>query len=267
MTNDRVFDDRYLVKSLIGAGRTSRVYHAVHQMSPASEVALKVLTPELAAGGAAERLRREALAMVSSRHANVIRLDDFHSVGSLCYLSMEYAPMGDLFAYTSRSGGRLPWARAREFLSQACAGLAFVHRAGILHGDVRPDNILVVSGARVALCDFGMSQLPGEGWAAAPDWVGQLGWSPYAAPECAAGTTIDQRSDVYALAATFFETLGGRLPSAADAGRESELLREAAPDVPPEAVGALTTAMSPDPGRRPASAAELLKMLGRGDRG
>src|SRR5258708_4266186 len=99
----KIFDGRYEILSIVGRGSCSVVYHARHILSPFGEVALKVLLARNEPRGSKEstgdRLRKEALAMVSSRHRYVVRLDDFHSIDGLSYLSMEYAPYGDLVKF------------------------------------------------------------------------------------------------------------------------------------------------------------------------
>src|SRR5690606_24983341 len=102
------------------------------------DIALKVLMSKKGDGPPAELLRKEALAMISCRHKYVIRLDDFHSMGDLCYLAMELALKGDLRQYAKSLKGRIGLTQGELFLLQATEGLEFVHRAGILHRDIKP---------------------------------------------------------------------------------------------------------------------------------
>lgn len=207
----KVFDGRYEILSIVGRGARSVVYRAKHISSPNSEVALKVLIDQKGKNPSAERLRREALAMVSCRHRYVARLDDFHSVGSLCYLAMEFAPESDLRNFVGKHGGKLSVEQAERFLKQSAEGIAFIHRAGIIHRDIKPENILVMNDKEVRITDFGVALLPGEECSIA-DLQSGVGTMNYMAPEILEGRPADQRSDLYALGVVFYELLSGQNP-------------------------------------------------------
>jgi serine/threonine protein kinase len=209
----KIFDGRYDILSIVGRGACSVVYHARHISPPITDVALKVLINKQGKRANSDRLRKEALAMVSSRHRYVIRLDDFHSVGDLCYLSMEFAPESDVRKFAARSGGRLGVVQAERFLLQAAEALGFIHRAGIIHRDLKPDNILVMNQNEIRLGDFGVAVLPGEE-SSLEELQQGIGTMDYMAPEVLEGVRYDQRSDVYALAVTFYEILSGKHPFA-----------------------------------------------------
>jgi hypothetical protein len=112
----KIFDGRYEVISIVGRGIDSVVYHARHLSGAQQEVALKVLVNNKPKSSMTERLRKEALTLVSCRHKYVVRLDDFHSVADLCYLSMEYAALGDLRKYITAQGTPLSPELGAEFL-------------------------------------------------------------------------------------------------------------------------------------------------------
>ncbi len=207
----KIFDGRYEVLSIVGRGSASVVYHARNVSVANSEVALKVLINQSRRVPVGDRLRKEALAMVSSRHRYVVRLDDFHSVGELCYLSMEYAPEADLRKYIVKSGGTLGAASAQRFMSQVAEALDFVHAVGILHRDIKPDNILVINKDEIRLGDFGVALLPGDD-SKVEDLRTGVGTMNYMAPEVLDGTGYDRRSDIYALGVTFYEALSGVHP-------------------------------------------------------
>src|SRR4051794_32902051 len=126
----KIFDNRYEILAIDGRGSGSVVYHARHISAPSSEVALKVLVDQKNETQNSDRLRKEALAMVSCRHRHVLRIDDFHSVGSLCYLCLEYAPESDLRKYVTKMGGKLGASQAELFMSQAAEALSFIHKSG-----------------------------------------------------------------------------------------------------------------------------------------
>lgn len=207
----KIFDGRYEILSIIGRGARSVVYHARHVSSPTTQVALKVLIDQKGKNPSAERLRREALAMVSCRHRYVARLDDFHSVGSLCYLSMEYAPESDLRNFARKKGGTVAVDLAERFLKQCAEAIAFIHRAGIIHRDIKPENILVMNEKEIRITDFGVALLPGEECSIA-DLQSGVGTMNYMAPEILEGRPADQRSDLYALGVVFYELLSGKNP-------------------------------------------------------
>ena len=265
----KIFDGRYEILSIVGRGARSVVYHARHVMNPSSEVALKVLLDQKGRSSNSERLRREALAMVSCRHRYVVRLDDFHSVGALCYLSMEYAPESDLRHYAERNGGKLKHNQAERFMKQLAEALTCVHKAGILHRDVKPDNILVVSEKEIRLTDFGVAVLPGEECSIA-DLQSGIGTMNYMAPEILEGKAIDLRCDIYALGVVMYEMISGVNPfekaplaQQIEARKDHNIapLVELAPGVPSYLAEIITQAMSYSPERRFASANDLLQTL------
>lgn len=265
----KIFDGRYEILSIVGRGACSVVYHARHAVAPGSEVALKVLLNEKDQKSNGEKLRKEALAMVSSRHKYVVRLDDFHSVGELCYLSMEYAPESDVRKYAAKSGGKLNAVQAELFLLQVAEALAFIHRAGIVHRDIKPDNILVVSPKEIRLADFGVAVLPGEKSSLAELQKG-VGTMDYMGPEVLEGRTYDAQSDIYALGVTFYELLSGKHPFA-NAPLVEQLnirkdgkfphLREVAPEVPTHLANVIMQSMSYDSSKRFASTKDLAQAL------
>ncbi len=207
----KIFDGRYEIISIVGRGAKSVVYRAKLISAPYSEVALKVLVDQKGKNSSSERLRREALAMVSCRHRYVARLDDFHSLGSLCYLAMEYAPGSDLRSFIKQYDSRLPIDLAERFFKQAAEGLSFVHRAGIIHRDLKPENILVINDKEIRLTDFGVSLLPGEECSIAELQSG-IGTMNYMAPEIIEGRPTDNRADIYALGVVFYELISGANP-------------------------------------------------------
>jgi len=265
----KLFDDRYEILSIVGRGSRSVVYHARLLSDSSAEVALKVLLDQKDHVSNSEKLRKEALAMVSSRHRYVVRLDDFHSVGALCYLSMEYAPESDLRKYTEKAGGTLGIKQAEQFMLQAAKALSFIHRSGILHRDIKPDNLLVINEKEIRIADFGVALLSGDN-SSLEELQRGIGTLNYMPPEVLKGTQIDRTSDVYSLAVTFYEMLSGKHPFA-DAplakqleAREDENipeLRSLRPEVPRYLSNAIRKAMSYNPSDRFLNAEKLIEAI------
>ena len=207
----KIFDNRYEILAIVGRGSGSVVYHARHVNAPASEVALKVLVDQKDSSVNSDRLRKEALAMVSCRHKHVLRLDDFHSVGALCYLCLEYAPESDLRKYVAKLGGKLGASQAELFLLQCAEALGFIHKAGIIHRDMKPDNILVVNHREIRICDFGIALLPGE-HSSLEELQAGVGTMSYMSPEILEGKEYDHRADIYALGLSVYEMVVGDHP-------------------------------------------------------
>jgi serine/threonine-protein kinase len=236
----KVFHDRYEVLTIVGRGSASVVYHARYLEEPRDHVALKVLVHKSREVSRSDLLRKEALAMVTSRHKYVIQLHDFHSVGELCYLSMEYAPLGDLRKFSNSQASGLDSKQASLFLRQAALGLSHVHKAGIFHRDIKPDNILVKNERSIRLGDFGVAVLSSEE-APIEELQKGVGTMNYMAPEVLEGTRYDEASDLYALGVSFYELLAGKHPfSDAPLAEQLEIrkddqitpLHELRPDVP-----------------------------------
>lgn len=207
----KIFDDRYEILSIVGRGEDSVVYHARHISGSAQDVALKVLVKRKDDANLSDKLRKEALTLVSCRNKYVVRLDDFHSVDDICYLSMEYAPYGDLTKYTHNKRERIPSSQVIVFLKQCLEALDFIHATGVIHRDIKPENILVVSESEIRMADFGLALLPGDD-VNIDELKRGVGTLAYLPPETLQGITYDARSDLYSLGLSFIEILIGSNP-------------------------------------------------------
>lgn len=207
----KIFDERYEILSIVGRGEDSVVYRARHISGSAQDVALKVLVKRNNESNLSDKLRKEALTLVSCRTKHVVRLDDFHSVDDICYLSMEFAPHGDLTKYSQHRAEPLPTSQVVSFLKQCLEALDFIHATGVIHRDIKPENILVMSESEIRMADFGLALLPGDGLDIdeLKKGVGTLAYLP---PETLQGITYDARSDLYALGLSFVEILTGHNP-------------------------------------------------------
>jgi serine/threonine protein kinase len=268
-TKRKIFDGRYEILSIVGRGADSVVYHARHINGSAQEVALKVLINKKNGASLSDRLRKEALTLVSCRYRYVVRLDDFHSIDDLCYLSMEYAPLGDLAKYVTAKGAPLSVEQAVRFLQQSLEALDFIHATGVVHRDLKPENILVVSEQEIRLADFGLALLPGD----EPELeelkrgVGTLAYLP---PEALEGIQYDSRSDLYALGLCFYEMITGKHPFTSipmaeqvEAQRSGSIqpISTLAPSLPTHVADVITTLLAFEAKDRFQTAADALRAI------
>lgn len=268
-TKRKIFDGRYEIISIVGRGADSVVYHARHVSGSAQEVALKVLVNRKGRSSLSDRLRKEALTLVSCRHKYVVRLDDFHSIEDLCYLSMEFAPLGDLAKYVATHSNKISIAQAQTFLRQALEALDFIHATGVIHRDLKPENILVVSETEIRLADFGLALLPGDELRP-EDLQNGVGTLDYLAPEVLEGIRYDSRSDLYSLGVLFYELLAGKHPFS-DAPIAEQLdvrldsrvasLEKLLPELPPHVAAVIAMLTRFDANNRFQSASEALDAL------
>lgn len=269
-TKRKIFDGRYEILSIVGRGADSVVYHARHITGTAQEVAIKVLVNRGGKSALTDKLRKEALTLVSCRHKYVVRLDDFHSIKDLCYLSMEYAPKGDLIKYLGGSANKkLAADQGQLFLRQSLEALDFIHATGVIHRDLKPENILVMNEKEVRIADFGLALLPGDE-IELEELRAAVGTFDYLAPEVLDGIRYDTVSDLYSLGLCFYEVMSGvhpfrNIPLAQQlevrkGGRLRPLL-ELAPDVAPHVAAVISTLLQFSPDDRFQSASEALRAL------
>lgn len=201
----------YQCVSLVGAGAMGRVYLAMHD-DLQRHCALKILSPRHGTCDAeyVARFLREGQAAAALIHPNIVTL---HAVGHLAdthFLEMEYIP-GQSLQQLIRDEGAQPADRALRLATMVADGLAAAHRAGIVHRDVKPDNVMVTSGGVAKIGDFGLAQ---RVLTSADDPMTQVlcGTPNYMAPELFRGEPASPASDVYALGLCLFQMLIGRLP-------------------------------------------------------
>ncbi len=211
-----VIDGKYRVENALGTGGMGAVYRA-RRLLIGDDVAVKILHPHREDPAAAERFQREAQAAARLKHPNVIAVYDFGvSSDGLEYLVMELASGQSLRQLISRHGPLAP-ETAGIVLEQACDALDAAHRQGVLHRDIKPDNILVEvddSHWRVKLLDFGIAKLrnPGHSSATLTQAGAVMGTPQYMSPEQCLGEELDGRSDIYSLAIVLYEMLAGVAP-------------------------------------------------------
>jgi serine/threonine-protein kinase len=264
--------DRYRVERALGRGAMGSVYLA-HDDKLGERVALKVVSSHLAIEPAelVERFRREVQAARKVTHPNVIRIYDLGEDDPLLFLSMEYVE-GQTLAALVTQRGPMPLSDALATLQEVTAGVAAAHAVGVVHRDLKPQNVLVgrtTEGSRaIKVIDFGLAKalfMPGM---TATGLI--LGTPEYMAPEQVRGGTTDERTDVYALGALAYFLLCGRPPFSGDtpiaigfahlheAPRRPIELRA---DIPPVVEAAILRALAKQPGDRFQSASELSAAL------
>ena len=204
----------YRIQRLIGAGASARVYLAVQQAHPRL-VAIKLLSPNAAASPEAlRRFEREAALVKRLDHPNIVRVFDAGLHGEIPYLAMEYLRGGDL---NSNLRGGLHMQNVLMVVKEIAFALDYAHGKGVVHGDVKPENILFNAQGTALLADFGIATAL-AGRAGEGDGP-RLATPPYASPEQLRGAAPDGRSDFFSLGVVFYATLTGRMPfGAGDAG-------------------------------------------------
>ncbi|HWH95702.1 MAG TPA: serine/threonine-protein kinase [Baekduia sp.] len=263
--------DRFRLGQEIGEGGMGRVYEAIDTRHDRA-AAVKIISRRLARDAEfRERFAREAHAAEHANHPHILPVWDYGDAGEALYLATPLCDT-DLASYIEEHG-RLPFAPALELLSQIAWALDWAHNRGVIHRDVKPDNILLVRGVvdvHAYLADFGMARV------ASAATLTQHGHAPglspaYAAPELWEGLPVTPATDQYALAATMFTSLTGTLPFAGSslATVRRAHLEERPPALPP--VGelpqpgavsdALSVALAKDPAGRFGSCQELMAAL------
>ena len=208
---------RYLIRRRLGTGGFARVYLAFDP-DLEFEVALKVLKAQYADDPAAvERFRREATTAVRLRHPNVVtvlavgRLDEEFdgTPAGAPYLVMDYLP--DSLASRLAATPALPEAEVRRIGAEVARGLAYAHQAGVVHRDVKPDNVLFGRDGQAVVTDFGIARAVADTLAPATRSA-VVGTPSYFSPEQARGLPLDGRTDIYALGVTLYQAATGALP-------------------------------------------------------
>lgn len=216
-----IFNNRYQLLAKIGQGGLAEVYRA-QDVALGRLVAVKALRHEYVVDPAfLVRFLREAQSAASLTHPNIVATYDFGQDLGRPYIVMEYVPGRDLRTIL-QEGGALSVDQAVDISLQICAAVGYAHRVGLVHGDIKPGNVLITPDGRVKVVDFGLARTLGE---SAMDEEGELVWGTpaYFAPEQAAGDRVLPATDVYAIGVILYEMLTGQLPFA---GSDTEVARK-----------------------------------------
>ena len=266
--------DTYVVERELGGGGMSRTFVAVEQALQ-RQVVIKVLSPELLAGLSVERFRREVLLAARLQHPHIVPVLAAGDVQGLPWFSMPYVVGDSLRQRLTR--GALPIAEAVTVLRDVARALAFAHAAGVVHRDIKPDNILLAAGS-ATVTDFGIAKAVSAARTSrdeASTMLTQAGMSigtpAYMAPEQAMGDPdTDHRADLYSFGCLAFELLAGRPPftSAAPSKLIAQHMTEPAadvrtlrPDAPPMLADLIAVCLRKEPNDRPQHADDLVHAL------
>src|SRR5690242_19956703 len=263
--SDRVIGGRYRLEHVLGRGGMSEVYRA-HDIELDRRVALKLLAPDADSA----RFEREARAVASLAHPNVMQLYDYGEENGRPYMVLEFVPGGTLEERLVATNGKpLPDDESQTIAAGVAAGLAHAHARGVVHRDLKPANVLFDDDGRPKLADFGIARMAvGEGTLTEAGTV--LGTAAYISPEQAAGLPATPASDVYSFGVLLFRMLTGTLPFVSEdplalvvAHRDEPppLVAELRPDAPPALAATADAALAKDSSARPADGATLLDGL------
>lgn len=206
---------RYELLGLLGSGGMGSVYRA-RDLELDEVVALKMLRRDvMASDRMLERFRREVKLARRVTHANVARTFDIGESGGDKFLTMEYVDGESLSAMLAREGS-LSAPRACSIAIAICAGLGAAHAAGVVHRDLKPDNVMIERGGRVVITDFGVAAARGGNTGIKETLGGVVGTPAYMSPEQVEGSDVDARADLYALGVMLFEMITGKMPFAGD---------------------------------------------------
>jgi formylglycine-generating enzyme required for sulfatase activity/tRNA A-37 threonylcarbamoyl transferase component Bud32 len=258
----------YEVERPLGAGGFAVVF-LVRDLQLKRRLAVKVLSPDLITSKTVlERFRREAETIARLSHPNIVPLYFIGQKDELLFLAMECVEGGSLADRLEREG-RLPIADAKRLLVDVASGLAHAHRRGVVHRDIKPQNVLLDGeSGRALVTDFGIARVEDSTSLTATGMV--LGTPAYLAPEQVTGDPSDHRSDIYAFGVLAYEVLAGRPPFQAAIPSAVLLKRLAGPpepvtslraDVPPELHEIIQQCLAVDPAERFQSADDVVRSL------
>jgi beta-lactam-binding protein with PASTA domain/tRNA A-37 threonylcarbamoyl transferase component Bud32 len=263
----RLLDGRYQVEALVAKGGMATVYRAIDTRLD-RRVALKVMHADLARDeDFVNRFIGEAKSVARLSHPNVVSVYDQGRDGPYLYLAMEYLP-GRTLRDLLGDRGRFPPREALSIMVPLLSGLAAAHTAGIVHRDVKPENVLIAPDGHLKVVDFGLARALSVSSQTRTGVI--IGTVAYLAPEQVRGTGTDARTDVYAAGVVLFELLTGTKPHTGDSplavaykhvNETVPAPSRFVPGIPPEVDRLVAKATSRDPRGRPAGAAEFLQLI------
>ena len=262
----RVFDKRYKIEKVIGVGGMAIVFKAEDILMNRT-VAIKMLKNDIA--GDSEALRRfinesKAVAMLS--HENIVNIYDVSVKGNTKYIVMEYIEGITLKAFLKHKGGSLSWRETLNITEQILHALEHAHSKGVIHRDIKPQNIMLLKNGLIKVADFGIAKLPDTDTFTVTDKA--IGTVNYISPEQATNEgPIDERSDLYSVGVLMYELSCGELPFTGDTpvavaykhvNDTPKHPRELKPDMPQGLDQIIMRAMEKSPDMRYQSAKQML---------
>jgi len=271
LTSGSTFVGRYRIIQDLGKGGMGRVYKA-YDTEVNETVALKLIQSEIAADERTiERFRNELRLARKITHKNVCRMYDLNKGENTYFLTMEFIPGEDLKGFIRRSKQLTP-ATIISIATQISEGLSEAHRLGVVHRDLKPQNIMIDEEGKVRIMDFGIARsLKAKGVTRAGTVIGT---PDYMSPEQAEGGEVDERSDIYSLGVVLYEMATGRLPFEGDTALSVAIMhreqkpkdpQEVSPQVPESLGRIILKCLEKTKDRRYSSADELLSDLTRSD--
>ena len=265
----KTLDGRYEMISVLGIGGMAVVYKAFdHKLK--RHVAIKVLRDDVAMDQVSRRrFRTEYQAVGMLSHPNIRAVYDVVSSGDTEYIVMEYVDGINLKQYLKKKGA-LSWKEVLHFSTQIAKALSHAHSKGIIHMDIKPQNIILPRDGTVKIADFGIAHLEEETIEHGDDPDEALGSIHYIAPEQARGEAVDARTDIYSLGVVMYEMLTGQIPFDGESVAEvavkhftisPEAPTQLNPEIPPELEEITLKAMQPNPADRYPVATEMLADL------
>ena len=262
----RMLDNRYEILERIGTGGMAVVYKAkCHRLNRL--VAIKILKSDLAQDeDFRRRFNAESQAVAQLSHPNIVSVYDVSRGGDVEYIVMELIDGITLKQYMEKRG-QLNWRESLHFITQIMRGLSHAHSRGIIHRDIKPQNVMVLRDGSVKVADFGIACLENAAQTLTQEALGSV---HYISPEQARGDRIDARSDIYSAGVVLYEMLTGRLPFEGDSAVSVAIQhlssvplapREINPDIPEQLELICLKAMAPDLDRRYPSADAMIADL------
>ena len=261
-------DGRYSIESLVGVGGMANVYRGT-DVKTGNQIAVKVLKDEfLDNEELVRRFKNESKAISILSHPNIVKVYDVSVTDKLQYIVMEYVDGITLKEYLKQRGGALTWKETVHFATQVLSALQHAHSKGIIHRDVKPQNIMLLADGSIKMMDFGIARFSRAQSQTVSDKA--IGSVHYISPEQAKGERTDARTDIYSVGVMLYEMLSGRLPFDGDGAvsiaimqisEKPKPLAEIAPKTPAGLRQITEKAMEKDPDKRYQSAQEMLATI------
>ena len=261
-------EGRYLLESLVGVGGMANVYKG-RDLKTDAVVAVKILREEFSQNTElVRRFKNESKAISILDHPNIVKVFDVSVTDRLQFIVMEYIDGITLKEYMNRRGGPLTWKEVVHFCQQVLDALDHAHQKGVVHRDIKPQNIMLLADGRVKIMDFGIARFSRAEYQDTSEKA--IGSVHYISPEQAKGDVTDAKADIYSMGVMMYEMLSGKLPFESDSAVSVAIkqiadtaapLSEVAPDVPKALQDITARAMAKDPARRYPSARAMLNDL------